>query len=103
MSLRRYEYARGVRFFEERRAELDVRAEELWAALVTGGVPMSWRTYAQAVLHDITHLGVHSAVELVRAIERPLARLSYKMRVSAPKSGSAPVSSFLRTITPDKK
>lgn len=103
LSMRRLELARGARFFEAERSVLDVRAEVLWTRLVEGGIPLSWRSYVRAVLHDLTHLVVHSAVEVVRAVERPLAKLSYKMRVSAPKSGSAPVSSFLRTITPEKK
>lgn len=103
LSLRRYEVAHGVRFLETQRSMLDMRAVTLWRMLVLGGIPLSWRTYVRSIVHDLTRLGVHSAVELVRAVERPLAKLSYKMRVSAPKSGSAPVSSFLRTITPDKK
>jgi ABC-type dipeptide/oligopeptide/nickel transport system permease subunit len=103
ISLRRAEEARGARYFEAERTILDERAAILWTALVLGGVPVSWRNYARAVLHDVTHLSVHSAVEAVRAVERPLAKLSYKMRVSAPKSGNAPVSNFLRTITPEKK
>lgn len=103
LSLRRVEVARGVRYFDTGRTLLDSRAEELWVKLVTGGVPLSWRHFASVVLHDLGHLGVHTAVEVVRAMERPLAKLSYKMRVSAPKSGNAPVSDFLRTITPEKK
>lgn len=103
LSLRRLEVARGVRYFDTERAVLDQHAEVIWAKLIHGGIPLSWRVYAGVILHDVTHLGVHSAVELVRAVERPLARLSYKMRVSAPKGGGAPVSNFLRTITPDKK
>ena len=103
LSLRRLEVARGMRYFDTERAVLDQHAEIMWMKLIHGGIPLSWRTYAGVILHDITHLGVHSAVELVRAVERPLARLSYKMRVSAPKGGGAPVSNFLRTITPEKK
>lgn len=103
VSLRRFEIARGVRYFEPQRALLDERATELWRAVVLGGMPLSWRNYIKAVLHDITHLGVYSAVQVVRAVERPLAKLSYKMRVSAPKSGVAPVSEFLKIITPEKK
>jgi hypothetical protein len=68
-----------------------------------GGIPVSWRTYTRAIVHELTHFLVRVAVEVVRAIERPLAKLSYKMRVSAPKSGMAPVSEFLKTLTPEKK
>lgn len=103
LSLRRFEVARGERFFETHREVLDARAEVLWTSLVVGGIPLSWRRYATAFAHEASHALVHLAVEVVRAVERPLARLSYRMRVSAPKSGSTPVSDFLRIITPEKK
>lgn len=103
LSVRRVEEARGVRYFDTARRSLDARAEVVWEALVLGGIPVSWRSYVRAALHDLTHLLVRIAVEVVRAIERPLARLSYKMRISAPKSGVAPVSEFLKILTPEKK
>jgi hypothetical protein len=103
ISVRRYETAKGMRFFDSYRETFDVYAAQLWVGVVLGGIPVSWRTYARAVVHDVTHTGVRLAVEVIRAIERPLARLSYKMRVSAPKGAGAPVSDFLRTITPEKK
>lgn len=99
---RRWETARGVRMFDARRTALDQYAEELWSALVLGGLPVRWRQNAIAVTHRLGHGGVHMAVSALRAAERPLARLSYKMRVSAPKAGSAQVSKFLQTITPQK-
>ncbi len=102
-AVRRVELVRGTRFFEPVRASFDTWATDMWAALVMGGIPVSWRSYVRAVVHDLTHLLVRIAVEVVRAIERPLAKLSYKMRVSAPKSGAAPVSEFLKTLTPEKK
>lgn len=102
-AVRRVELVRGTRFFEPVRASFDTWATDVWSALVMGGIPVSWRSYVRAVAHDLTHLLVRVAVEVVRAIERPLAKLSYKMRVSAPKSGVAPVSEFLKTLTPDKK
>ncbi|MCL9971824.1 MAG: hypothetical protein NBV63_00210 [Candidatus Pacebacteria bacterium] len=103
MSVRRLEAARGIRFFEPQRRAFDVYAESVWAALVLGGIPVSWRTYVRAVIHDITHMLVRLMVEVIRAVERPLARLSYKMRVSAPKGTGAPVSEFLKILSPEKK
>lgn len=103
ISVRRLELARGMRFFDTQRSVLDARAAELWEALVLGGLPVSWRAYVRAVFHDLGQVLVHTAVEVVRAVERPLAKLSYKMRVTAPKSGTKPVSDFLKTITPEKK
>lgn len=100
---RRIEETRGQRFFDEVRTTFDVWAADVWRVLVMGGIPMAWRSYVRAVVHDVTHLLVRVAVEVVRAIERPLAKLSYKMRVSAPKSGAAPVSEFLKILTPEKK
>jgi hypothetical protein len=99
---RRVEEARGVRVYADTRAQLDIFAEELWRAAVLGGIPLSWRHRAQALAHEVGHEGVHMAVTLLRAIEAPLSRLSYRMRVSAPKTGAAPVSEFLKTITPDR-
>lgn len=102
VSMRRFEESRGIRLFNERRVALDSYASSLWEALVLGGIPVAWRKHAALLIHGVTHEGVRQAVEVVRAVERPLARLSYKMRVSAPKGAGAPVSDFLKTITPDK-
>ncbi len=103
VTVRRVETARGARYFDATRTVLDRRALEFWEALVMGGIPVSWRSYARAIMHDTAHLLVRLAVETVRALERPLVKLSYKMRVTAPKSGAAPVSEFLKTLSPEKK
>ena len=103
ISVRRYETTRGVRYFENARTAFDAYAEALWATLVLGGIPMSWRSFMRSVGHEVSHSTVRLAVETIRAVERPLARLSYKMRVSAPKGNTAPVSDFLRTLSPEKK
>ncbi|MBU6310590.1 hypothetical protein KGO06_01500 [Patescibacteria group bacterium] len=100
--VRRLELARGARFFESERARLDARVTAFVPRLVLGGVPLSWRAYLGAIAHDVTHLSIHGAVEAIRAIERPLAKLSYKLRISAPRTGAAPVSEFLKTITPER-
>lgn len=96
------ESRRDVRFFNTTRTVLDAQAIEFWNALVTGGVPLAWREHAAVATHRVTQVAVHLAVAALRAAERPLARLSYKMRVSAPKAGGTQVSEFLKTITPDK-
>ncbi len=102
VTFRRFEVGRGVRFYEAERSRFDAYAEEFWSALVLGGVPLSWRQNTAVVVHRATHEGLHVLVALLRSIEAPLARLSYKMRVSAPKPAGTPVSDFLKTITPDK-
>ena len=90
------------RAFNELRTRLDQHAEELYTALVMGGIPLSWRRFVVALVHEVGHELVHFMVSGLRAVERPLARLSYRLRVSAPKTGAAPVSEFLKTITPDR-
>lgn len=101
LAVRMVEVRRDIRFFDEQRTALDAHANELYAAVVMGGIPVRWRQYTAFLVHQITHEIVHLAVLSLRAIERPLARLSYRMRVSQPKTGGE-VSSFLKTITPDK-
>lgn len=99
--VRTIEVRRGTRFFDEQRTVLDGYAAELYSALVMGGIPVRWRQYTAFLMHRVTHEVVHLAVLSLRAVERPLARLSYRMRVSQPKTGGE-VSSFLKTITPEK-
>lgn len=98
-----WEVRRGVRIYNERRLLLDHWAERVYETLVLGGVPLSWRRYAVAVVHEISHEAVRLMVVIIRAVEKPLVRLSYRLRVSAPKNGAQPVSEFLRTIAPDKQ
>lgn len=98
-----WEVRRGVRIYNERRLLVDQWAERVFETLVLGGVPLSWRKYAVAVVHEISHEAVRLMVVIIRAAEKPLVRLSYRLRVSAPKTGAQPVSEFLRTIAPDKQ
>lgn len=102
VSLRRYEATRGVRFFETARTDFDIWATKIFEHIIQGGVPVSWRSQFTAFLHAFTHTIVDIAVWLVRSLEHRLARFSYHLRVTAPK-GSAQVSEFLRTLTPDKR
>lgn len=99
---RSWEARKEIRYFNDNRTVLDGYAEELYAALVMGGLPLRWRQNAAALIHNISHNGVLLMVATLRAVERPLARLSYRMRVSTPKVGTAQVSDFLKTLSPDK-
>ncbi len=100
-ALRSVEERRGYRYFADQRKQLDAFVEEVWAAAVLGGVPISWRQQVRIAVHEIGHGIVQHAVYALRMIERPLSRLSYKMRVTAPKSGgSREVSGFLKTLSP---
>lgn len=98
-----WEIRRGVRVYDSVRTMLDQYASEIYTALVTGGIPLRWRQSVTLFMHQSTHALVQAAVHGLRAVERPLARLSYRMRVSKPKAGGAEVSEFLKTITPDKQ
>ncbi len=100
---RMWEVRSGVRIYNARRQRLDQWAERVYETMVLGGVPLSWRRYAVAVVHEISHEAVRLMVAIIRAVEKPLVRLSYRLRVSAPKTGAQPVSEFLRTIAPDKQ
>ena len=98
-----WEVSRGVRIYNDHRLLLDNWAERVYEIMVLCGVPLAWRKYGVAVAHEISHEAVRLLVVIIRAVEKPLVRLSYRLRVSAPKTGAQPVSEFLRTIAPDKQ
>jgi hypothetical protein len=50
----------------------------------------------------LSHEIVHLFLATLRAVEKPVAQLSYKMRLARTKNGTRSVSEYLRTITPDK-
>ena len=99
---RLWEVRRTRRFFENYRALLDRMTERLYGILVFGEIPRHYRTRLALVVRSLSHRAVHSAVLALRALERPLARVSHRMRMSAAESEREP-SDFLKTITPQKK
>ncbi len=100
--LRHAEESRGQRFFADARSKLDQQTMNIYEGAVMGGVPHVWRDASVKFIHDVTHGAVQQAVKGLRSVERPLSRLSYKMRVSQPKATAGEVSEFLKTITPER-
>ncbi len=98
-----WEEKRGVRLFQDSRAVVDTRVAHVYEAIVRGEIPSSWRQSFAAWLHVLTHRVVVLLVEALRTIERPLTRLSYRMRMQKPSSNGKEVSPYLKSIVPEKK
>lgn len=103
VAFRLWEEKRGKKFFADARAEGDEIVSDLYRAAVMGNIPHRYRHMLLAFLHNLTHAGVVLAVAVLRAIERPLSRFSYRLRQRAPGVTKKEPSAFLKTITPEKK
>ncbi len=99
---RSWEMRRGVRILAGPRSDMDVVAERVYGVLVTGSIPEQYRFALIAFGRRTVHLGVVLLVHVLRGVERPLLRLSHRMRTSTPSANGKEVSPFLKTITPDK-
>ncbi len=75
----------------------------MYRAAVMGNIPEEYRLAVMRFLHTLAHDTVVFLVEGLRALERPLTRLSYRMRQTAPTPNGKEPSAFLKTITPEKK
>jgi hypothetical protein len=75
----------------------------MYKAAVLGSIPEKYRLAAVALLHSLAHDAVVFAVEALRSLERPLARLSLRLRQSAPRPSGKEPSPFLKTIAPEKR
>jgi len=100
---RAWEMKRGTRLFDTFRAKIDVYASRAYATMVTGQIPPAWRITIVVVLHNVVHRAVVFSVETLRNIERPLTRLSHRLRTRAPSANGHEVSPFLKNIVPNKK
>ncbi len=103
IGVRAVEERRGIRVFQDVRSRYDRRIAEAYTRIVANDFPIEIRQNVSHALHWLSHRIVVLAVEMVRAIERPLTRLSYRLRTRAPKPSGKDVSPFLRTITPEKR
>ncbi|OGG43999.1 hypothetical protein A2841_03770 [Candidatus Kaiserbacteria bacterium RIFCSPHIGHO2_01_FULL_48_10] len=103
VALHVWESKRQKRLFEHTRSVWDVRLMRLYHAAVSGNIPTEWRKTARVLLHTVTHSLVVFLVETLRAIERPLAQLSHRLRTHAPSGNGKEVSPFLKTLSPEKK
>lgn len=100
---RSWEEKRGIRLWADARTKLDEKVHRMYHRAVTGTIPYRYRTAFFVFLQKMIHEAVLVIVATLRAIERPLTRLSYRMRMATPKANGKEVSSFLRTIVPLKK
>lgn len=100
---RLWEEKRGHRLWATKREHVDHVVSDMYHRAVTGNVPYRYRTAFIVFLQKSIHEGVLLLVAGLRSIERPLTRLSYRMRMSVPQPKGKEVSSFLRTIVPRKK
>ena len=97
-----WEERRGIRLWSGIRISADETVSTLYRGAVTGSIPTHYRERLIAFLHSVTHQGVVFLVQALRAAERPLAQLSYRMRMHAPKGNDKDVSPFLKTISENR-
>lgn len=98
------EEKRGVKLWAHARESADSAIEKAYHRAVMGNLPSNWRDAFLKFAHQLSHAGVVLTVEALRAIERPLLRLSHRMRRGgAPTATGKEPSEFLKTITPEKK
>ncbi|TAJ14803.1 hypothetical protein EPO56_01790 [Patescibacteria group bacterium] len=100
---RLWEEKRGHRLWALKREHADHVVTDMYHRAITGNVPYRYRTAFIVFLQKGIHEVVLLLVAGLRSIERPLTRLSYRMRMAVPQPKGKEVSSFLRTIVPRKK
>ncbi len=98
-----WERRRGLKVYAEFRERADRRISKLYRMFVLGQVPIEWRHAFLTVMHLSVHRIVVLLVETLRAIERPLTRLSHYLRTRSPSANGKEVSSFLKSIVPGKR
>lgn len=100
IAFRMWEEKRGVRLFASSRTMLDHWVIDIYHGAVTGSIPRHYRMHLLVFLRTTLHRAVLLTVATLRAIERPLTRLSFRMRMASPGTAKKEVSSFLKTIVP---
>jgi hypothetical protein len=100
--LRTWEVRRGLRLWEGRREELDKTVADAYRGYIAGDALHVHRARFFAFIHTLTHQAVVALVALLRAVERPLARLSYRMRIAPPPAPNRQPSEFLKTLASEK-
>lgn len=100
---RLWEARRGVRLWEERRRALDTLVSEVYQVVIAGDALAGYRARIFSFMHSLSHRALTALVILLRTIERPLARVSYRMRMAPPKTPTREPSEFLKTLTTEKK
>jgi hypothetical protein len=103
LGFRLWEEKAGTRIFSRTREHADEVISNVYRGLVTRDIPTEWRRMLMALFHQLSHMLVVLTVQGLRAIERPLTRLSYRMRRGVPMANGKGPSEFLKTISPTKK
>ena len=99
---RMWEQKRGIRIWAGMREDVDEQVVEAYRSAITGSIPQKYRIRFLAFLRNAIHGLVLLLVATLRAVERPLTRISYRMRMSASNTKKKEVSPFLKTIAPKK-
>jgi hypothetical protein len=96
---RMWEERQPVKFMNAEREAADYTVLNLYRKAVMGDIPAHFRMRLVRLAHELSHLVIVFTVEILRALERPLARLSYRMRRATISSanGKEP-SAFLKTL-----
>ena len=100
---RLWEEKRAKRVLPAIRATADVVVSDMYQSAVTGDIPKKYQTAAVHFLYTLAHDTLVFLVEGLRAIERPLSQLSYRLRRSVPQGSGKEPSAFLKAVTPEKK
>lgn len=104
VAFRFFESGREHRFFAHQRKMLDTVTTRVYRTLVLGELPHSYRQLFIDAVRGALHSVVLVVVSVLRKIERPLSRMSHRMRAPRTKNGeSRDPSAFLKTISPKKK
>lgn len=102
VAFRFLEERRGQRAWATTRASADVVVSDMYRAAVTGDIPRKYQDAIVHFLYTLAHDMIVFIIEGLRAIERPLAQLSYRLRRSVPSGNGKEPSAFLKTITPER-
>lgn len=100
--LRVFEVRRGKRVFEHFRSHLDAFSTRLYRLFVFGEIPSTYRNFLSSTARSVFHQVVVLLVRLLRALERPLSRLNYRMRSTRGKDEQREPSPFLKDIGTSK-
>ncbi len=92
------EEKKGVRIFAEARAKADTQVLKAYRGAVAGTIPQHYRVAVVLFFRHTLHQLVLLTVTGLRAAERPLTRLSHRMRMATPASKGKEPSAFLKTI-----
>jgi len=97
-----WEEKRAKRTFPNVRTAVDSVVADMYHGAVTGDIPKKYQTAAVHFFYMLVHDTIVFLVEGLRAIERLLSQLSYRLRRSVPSANGKEPSAFLKTITPEK-